>query len=131
MYFARAVLLTIFTTLVAFAHCAPTPAHAEYWSHPFIGECRLSGLTCARMVQIAAYGTDLDFGPCYYIRSSVGGLLALAKCEGRTHGGATRPGYASLRCETGEVKSTNGCIKAPIPDKDPRCDTLAGNPVDA
>jgi hypothetical protein len=118
--------------LAFFATLAASSVRAEYWTEPIDNTRCSDGFTCARIAQIAAYGTKILFGPCNYDRTDSGGYLVGATCKGWLNSSSwfLRYGYATLHCETGEVKSTNGCIKAPIPDKDPPCRAQAANPVD-
>jgi hypothetical protein len=124
--------------IAAIANLALWPApssYAEYWKSALWGDLpslRCSdGFSCARQQQILWYGSDLHLGPCYYRRDSYYGYLVGATCKawGGNHGPA-RYGFATLVCEDGEIRTTNGCIAAPIADKDPPCETQAGNPVD-
>ena len=120
----RALFLAILS--VSISALWASNSQAEYWSHPFIGKCRDSGFACARKVSIAVYGADQTFSRCNYIRADYYGYLVMAECKG-----SRGWGMVNLNCESGEVKSTNGCISAPIVDKDPPCESQAGNPVDA
>jgi hypothetical protein len=133
---ARGVLLPILAFLVSFA--VDRSAEAEYWKGvlPPLGSGNYmicgDGFSCARAVQKAWYGTDLKYGPCYYLRKSSTGILKTAECEGwkNNASGFARYGFASLYCDPGEVQTSEGCIAAPLPRKDVLCNTTAGNPVD-
>jgi YD repeat-containing protein len=125
--FAHALLLAILTW------AASNSAQGAYWKEAIGNTICSDGIACARANQIAAYGTKIVFGACFYLRADRGGYLYGAKCLGwlNTSSWFIRYGYATLYCEANEVKTKDGCIKAAIPDKDPSCDTQTGNPVDA
>lgn len=114
------------------------PAHAEYWSAglPPLGSGNTircaDGFACARANQEGFYGGPfLVKGPCHYNYAESGELVGAA-CEGWQdyEGGANRPGFAGLECETGEVRTASGCRKKPPAEKDPCCAAEVGNPVD-
>jgi len=113
---------------------AKQPAQAEYWQSSMPDGQPINcadGFSCARTNQAAYYGTNLVYGPCYYVKNSYG-QISVTLCSGwkNTASGPARFGSSKLYCDTGEVQASEGCITAPPPRKDVLCNTTAANPVD-
>lgn len=118
--------------LVSFFFLFPVSVQASYWTTSTLGggvrTCS-SGVACARTQQDEYY-PDAVGGGCYGNYNSFGTLVTVT-CDGRSPGGNfSRTGHASLTCEAGEERTASGCVTEPPAEKERKCSSEAGNPVD-